>query len=210
MKGILLFAAAVTLAGQSPALAVNIVFGASCSPQQSQAIQSAFDRATARSEATYRALNRPLAEWSNDQKAAYITWFGPFDEQRLMRVGAVLDSIRSQLSNDNVTYNVECMTPYNPATDEGCRPGDYAAALPNQRFQQSMLFCDGFFGGQAYGGYDTQWGSVLHEVTHSAANTEDHSYSPQNARNLAPAKKVDNADNYEYFFENLYINAGPN
>ena len=88
MKGILLFAAAVTLAGQSPAFAVNIDFDASCSLQQTQAIQSAFERATERSESTYRALNRPWQEWTDSQRAAYITWFGPFDKQRMMRVGA--------------------------------------------------------------------------------------------------------------------------
>jgi peptidyl-Lys metalloendopeptidase len=210
MKGIFLVAVVATLIGQSPALAVDIVFDPSCSRQQEQAVRSAFDRATERSQATYRDLNRPWGEWTNAQKAAYLTWFGPYDAKRMTRVAAVLDSIRSQLSSDVVVYNVQCMIPYDPATGDGCLPGDFALVTPNQRFQQSMLFCDAFFGGQPYGGYDTQWGSVLHEVTHSAANTEDHSYSPRHARNLTPSEKVDNADNYEYFFENLYINAGPN
>lgn len=191
-----------------PALAVNLNFGPSCSQAQAQEVLHAFNRAATRSRETYMGLNKPLKEWPQLAQAAYLTWFGPYDQHRLARVGAVLDSVQSQLNNPKVSYDVSCMLPYDPTTGNGCQYGDYAESLVNQRHAQEILFCDGFFGARPYGGYDSQWGVVLHEVSHTAANTEDHSYSTVSARNLPPGQKVDNADNYEYFFETLYYNAG--
>jgi len=197
----------------SAAFAVNLNFGQTCTAQQRPIIQAAFTRASLRSYNTYRSLNKEWRHWTQGEQFAFTTWFGAFDNARFQRVGAVLSSIQSQLNNQNVTYDIECLVPHKPVTGNGCQPGDYAEALPNRRINQEILFCDGFFGGQAFGGYDTQWGSVLHEVTHTAANTEDHSYSPREARRHAannPHKAVDNADNYEYFFELIYLNAGGN
>lgn len=186
------------------ASAADLHFAPSCLPPQQTAISNAFATATQRSAFVYGEFRRPWSSIPPGQKIAYQTWFGPFDAQRSQRVIAVLDSIRSQLARPGVTYGIECMTPYDPNTGNGCRPGDYAELLPNQRFAQVITFCDGFFGAGAGGGYDNQWGIVIHEVTHTAANTEDHSYSTRHARNLPPNRAVDNADNYEYFFETLY------
>ncbi len=188
-----------------PALAVHLNYGPSCSQGQAQQITAAFTLASQRSRASFLKLNKAWPEWSQQEQWTYNYWFGAVQKDRIARVGAVLDSIQSQLNNPKVSYDVACMLPYDPNTRNGCQPGDFAESLVNQRHAQEVLFCDAFFGTEADGGYDSKWGVVAHEISHTAANTEDHSYSPAEARNLSPAKQVDNADNYEYFLEMLYI-----
>ncbi|MFK3791826.1 M35 family metallo-endopeptidase [Pseudomonas piscis] len=58
-------------------------------------------------------------------------------------------------------------------------------------------------------GFDTQAGSVVHELTHSIGHTADIpvGYGPVGARDLAtdhPGRAVENADNYEYYEEQMH------
>ena len=53
-------------------------------------------------------------------------------------------------------------------------------------------------------GYDTKYGTIVHEMTHAVDYTEDIDYGEENAEKLAkhdPSQAANNADNYEYFVE---------
>ena len=53
-------------------------------------------------------------------------------------------------------------------------------------------------------GYDTKYGTIVHEMTHAVDYTEDIDYGEEDAEELAkydPSQAANNADNYEYFVE---------
>ena len=53
-------------------------------------------------------------------------------------------------------------------------------------------------------GYDTKYGTIVHELTHAVDDTDDVDYGEKDAENLAkhdPSQAANNADNYEYFVE---------
>lgn len=84
----------------------------------------------------------------------------------------------------------------------GCRGARMAYTSPARRI---LGVCPGFFRARMEG-FDSRWGTLLHEATHLAAETQDHAYGPTAAQALArtdPAKAAANADNYEYFAESL-------
>lgn len=64
--------------------------------------------------------------------------------------------------------------------------------------------CPDFFRSPPRDAYDSQMGTLVHELSHALAHTEDHGYGPGDARRLAaqePTKAIENADNFEYFTE---------
>ncbi len=53
-------------------------------------------------------------------------------------------------------------------------------------------------------GQDSQAGTILHELSHEVENTADYAYWVTDTLKLAtddPDMAVDNADNYEYFYD---------
>ncbi|HBI44476.1 MAG TPA: hypothetical protein DDY78_16735, partial [Planctomycetales bacterium] len=65
----------------------------------------------------------------------------------------------------------------------------------------TIWFCGAFWAAPATGA-DSKAGTVVHEHSHSDANTDDLTYGQTNARALAtskPDQAVRNADNYEYY-----------
>lgn len=58
----------------------------------------------------------------------------------------------------------------------------------------------------ASNGWDTTWGTIIHELTHFwiSGSTDDHEYGRKHCLALAksePEKALQNADNYQYFVE---------
>lgn len=189
-----------------PALAVNLTFAPSCSdPADRQAIQSAVNRAATWANDGYVLVRDNEAVLRNNAPNAYRDWFGNFSDHRYQRVLAVLDGVRFKLNSDS-TLLAHCrVDPADPCDQNG----DIAATDARVRGDFQMWFCNEFFALPANLGHDTQAGSVVHEMTHSIGNTEDipGAYGTAAAANLAihqPDQAVDNADNYEYFLEQLY------
>lgn len=75
-----------------------------------------------------------------------------------------------------------------------------------ERRASSLGVCPEFFKSPLQYGFDSQVGSLVHELSHNAARTLDHAYGQVNARKLAveePKKALRNADSYQFFFESL-------
>ena len=77
----------------------------------------------------------------------------------------------------------------------------------------TLYFCNAYFSAptlptsSSRSPYDTKMGTVIHELSHAVAYTEDIRYGTSDCKDLAknyPSKAITNADNYEYFSESLY------
>ncbi|MCX7685235.1 MAG: M35 family metallo-endopeptidase [Acetobacteraceae bacterium] len=69
----------------------------------------------------------------------------------------------------------------------------------------ALGFCARFFR-MPDAGLDSRFGTVIHELSHLVADTEDFAYGPRRAEALArenPGLAVRNADNLQYFVESL-------
>ncbi|MFP6797688.1 MAG: M35 family metallo-endopeptidase [Pseudomonas sp.] len=197
---------ALLLALAQPAMAVNIVYDGSCANGPDRlAVANAVARATTWANDAYNEVNNNEQALRNNPPSPYLSWFGTFEQDRYQRVRGVLDGVRFKLNSDS-TMTAYCrIDPAAPCDDAG----DIAATDARVRGDFNVWFCHDFFALHANVGFDTQAGSVLHEMTHSIGNTEDipGAYGTDGAGNLAtqaPARAVDNADNYEFFVEQLY------
>lgn len=68
----------------------------------------------------------------------------------------------------------------------------------------SISVCPEFFAARMAEGYDSQAGTLIHELSHIAADTDDNAYGTGAVRILAhehPERAINNADSYQYFFE---------
>lgn len=130
-----------------------------------------------------------IARLAND--ARYREWFGSHTASRLNKVKTVYTTIRDRMKSVAFTYNL---------TSEGCQSGWFAYTFKGDT---TIWLCDGFWSARP-SGTDSKAGTIVHEHSHSNANTDDLAYGKSAARALAaatPAKAVRNADNYEYFAE---------
>ncbi len=188
------------------ALAINVAFDGSCATQADRtAVSNAVAVATTWSSNAYNQVNNNEAAFRNNQNLAYRTWFGTFNQDRYQRVRAVLDGVRFKL-NSGSTLTAYCRVNPNDPCDAA---GDIAATFVNVRGDVEAWFCTAFFALPPRVGFDTQAGSVVHELTHSIGHTDDIAggYGVAGAQNLAanrPSDAVENADNYEYYAEDLY------
>lgn len=124
----------------------------------------------------------------------YVKWFGAVDKVRLAKVKKNLGEIVGLLQ-ENQKFSAECLP------KDVCEKGDYAASLYKHDF---LIFCAEFFKAPLTGD-NSQKGTILHEISHVAVDTEDHSYSKASTAKLAlmPNQAIENADSYEYFIEGL-------
>ncbi|MFT7835506.1 M35 family metallopeptidase [Saccharothrix sp. BKS2] len=121
----------------------------------------------------------------------YKKWFGAFGENRYQRVHDSYGAVLRYFTQETITY-----TPHG----EGCRDDYYAYTY----FDAKAVWLCPVFWRIEMTGLDSKAGTVVHELSHAAAHTEDHVYGTEAALRLAeeePGKAVRNADNYEYFAE---------
>ncbi|MEY9330434.1 peptidyl-Lys metalloendopeptidase [Pseudomonas protegens] len=188
------------------ALAINVAFDGSCATQADRtAVSNAVAVATTWSTNAYNQVNNNEATFRRNQDLAYRTWFGTFSQDRYQRVRAVLDGVRFKLNSGN-TLTAYCRVNPNDPCDA---PGDIAATYVNARGDVQAWFCTAFFALPPRVGFDTQAGTVVHELTHSIGHTTDipGAYGVAGSQNLGanrPSDAVENADNYEYYVEDLY------
>ncbi len=80
-----------------------------------------------------------------------------------------------------------------------CGPYDYAYTFDGAIY---IVLCSVYY----TSGFEDKYETIVHEMTHATARTEDYEYGRTDCKKLAidnPAKAVNNADNYAYFTDNL-------
>ena len=140
-----------------------------------------------------RAAEGLRVAMANPNDARVVRWFGQGQERRVVQV---LQAVVRQL--DTPDYTIAC------ASSAYCvqrQPMAYTSHA-----NRIVGYCAGFFRASLTG-EDSRMGTVIHELTHLAAQTQDHAYGRNNARALSTAKATnraaENADSYEYFIETL-------
>jgi hypothetical protein len=121
--------------------------------------------------------------------ARYKEWFGAYTAARLNKVKSAFTKIRDRMKTVAFTYDL---------SGAGCKSGWFAYT---HKGGTTIWFCGAFWTAPA-AGPDSKAGTVVHEHSHSDANTDDLTYGQTNARALAtskPDQAVRNADNYEYY-----------
>jgi hypothetical protein len=135
----------------------------------------------------YGLCTAALKGMANDPK--YKEWFGAFDAARFNKVKGDYTAVKTRLETVQFTYNL---------TGSGCKPGVFAYTYKGT---STVWFCDAFWDAPTKG-TDSKAGTVVHEHTHSDANTDDIAYGQPACRNLAltnPDKAINNADSHEYY-----------
>jgi len=123
----------------------------------------------------------------------YVEWFGAYNANRW---GTAEEVLRYVQNNNVVDY----------ACDD--RAGVYAYVYPTDT-THTIYVCSAFWNAYPIGGWDTQAGTLLHELSHfnNIGATRDHAYGTGACRNLAinnPNNAVNNADSFEYFAESQF------
>lgn len=128
----------------------------------------------------------------------YDYWFGSYSSSRYVDVKGGFEAMQSKIAASSFIYDCS-----NPAP---CGDGIIAFVYAGDVTHRIHL-CTAFWGlPSTWSGYDTQPGTVCHEMSHfsSIEGTVDHVYGTTAALSLAsssPSLAIDNADNWEYFLE---------
>lgn len=125
-------------------------------------------------------------------------WFGDNLDNHIAKVTvrSVYHSIVSAMSANN--YKLQYF-------GKECEHNIFAYTSYKSR---TLVLCYHYFNRAGSSGYDTKFGTIIHELTHSVSKIGDISgaVNPAECRQLAarhPDKTIDNANNYEYFSETV-------
>jgi hypothetical protein len=168
-------------------LTASTAIGPACIPQQSAIVQEALGIARGRVAAAIAFLERA------PQHPHVQRWFGTAPPAEVMKRYRLIEAWMAR----PITVGIECNSP------QLCRSESSMGYASGSRAVIGV--CPRFFEAGAQG-FDTNWGVLIHEISHLAAATRDHVYGPRAAAMLAredPARAAENADNYEYFVETL-------
>jgi len=116
-------------------------------------------------------------------------------DNRVNHVKAGFEKIKNCLEKDTVTFK-------NYALKDGEEASTYAYVIPAN--QDRSIYLGGAFWKAKAKGYDSQPGTIIHELSHELHGTKDHKYGLSSSKKLAktnPQKATTNADNYEHFAE---------
>jgi hypothetical protein len=130
--------------------------------------------------------------------ALYKTWFGAFEQSRYDNVTRHFTDIANMLQKEHVNYDFTGRSPFG----DRCFPGDCAFTYKGV---STVWLCSSYVSA-AQIGMDCKFGVLCHEWTHAVSYTEDNAYGESDCQTLAtddPEKAANNADNHEYFAENL-------
>jgi peptidyl-Lys metalloendopeptidase len=140
--------------------------------------------------------------------STYSKWFGTHSSANAERVRAVLKQIHARLISQRLAF--VCST----KSDGTCREA-YAWVLPATGV---IRLCSDYFSlpsmDRAHQGEDITYGSregtLIHEISHAVADTEDPCVSWVDCRSLAarsPADAINSANSYESFAEDVRLQA---
>jgi hypothetical protein len=135
----------------------------------------------------YNLVVAAIAALADD--AHYREWFGTQTGQRLQIVKDHYTKVRDMMQTTTFTYDL---------TGSGCGGSVYAYTYKGTT---TVWMCDLFWSAPPVG-TDSKAGTVVHELTHAVAFTDDITYGQSNCRQLAsnnPDNAVKNADNHEYY-----------
>jgi len=157
-----------------------------CSAAQIKVIQTAANSALTYSKVTNEVL-------SGGGGPTYPTWFGTGSKETVKKIYSLTEGMFA-----NSKLNYKC-------NDPNCDSGTYAFVYPSDP-NFVVYLCGAFWISKDCGQYDSKCGTLVHETTHfnAVGSTNDWAYGTTAAKNLAksnPSRAINNADNYEYFFE---------
>ncbi len=135
----------------------------------------------------YDLVVAALAALADD--AHYREWFGTQTAQRLQIVRDHYTKLRDAMQSTTFTYDL---------TGSGCGGSVFAYTFKGTT---TVWMCDLFWSAPPVG-TDSKAGTVVHELTHAVAFTDDITYGQSNCRQLAinnPDNAVKNADSHEYY-----------
>jgi peptidyl-Lys metalloendopeptidase len=161
-------------------------FAGVCTAEQAAAIEEAFVLAERR---VRRALELLEAEPAAPE---FRRWFGEAPVKAVRTRLALVHGALTRRRPEDMACNVP----------RACQGAIVAYAMPATG---AMGFCPRFFR-MPERGLDSRFGTVVHELSHVVADTEDFAYGPRRAEALArenPGLAVRNADNLQYFVESV-------
>ncbi len=160
-----------------------------CSSSEQSTVKTAHDTG-------YDGLLKSYSQLNGDPSSGnelYGTWFGAFDASRFNTVKTNYSDMGSAATDDTFTYYCK--------PDLCSSPNTIAYTYKGSR---KIFLCNAFWRLPPDSGFDTQAGTVVHEMSHAVSYTDDFVYGTANAKALArskPNEAIRNADNYEYFTE---------
>lgn len=140
-----------------------------------------------------RKSYRQLTDDPSSGNELYATWFGAFQASRFNTVRTNYSDMGSAAADDTFTYFCK--------PDRCSSPSTIAYTYKGSR---KIYLCNAFWRLSPDSGFDTQAGTVVHEMSHAVTYTDDIVYGTTRAKALAasrPNEAIRNADNYEYFTE---------
>lgn len=181
MRFAVLLIALVLAAPCAQAYEASVVYNG-CNREQQQKLGAALTHADIK-------LTELLHKFDRGELGDYIAaWFGTNEPRKIrdryQRIRNMLDRPR--------TLVLAC-------EERNCDHDLFGYAQGN-----SISVCPDFFASDRNSGYDSQAGTLIHEFSHSYADTDDHAYGTGDARILAhehPEQALSNADSYQYLFE---------
>jgi peptidyl-Lys metalloendopeptidase len=162
----------------------------------SEAIVTEMDRTAAINVRLAHGYLANMAPEDQPLDAIYQTWFGAHTASRFSTVVSNLDQIVTTFEDSNIAYDCD-----GPA----CQPSWIAYVYLGGPLE--VFLCSNFWSAGTTG-FDTQWGTLVHEVSHEVASTDDNAYGQTACQNLAvsdPDAAVDNADSYQLFAEEVVM-----
>ncbi|WP_425623796.1 M35 family metallo-endopeptidase [Agrobacterium radiobacter] len=190
-KSCTILALGIMLAVAGQAHATNLKYDANCTKEHRTSTNKAFARITPIAKKAAKAVHDMTVEKTSP---LYETWFGEVNPTRLARVQSTIGGVRDLLQKKE-TFTVECVP-------QRCGNGTFALTAHKKDY---IGLCAAFFKAPLTG-EDSRSGTLLHELTHVVAGTQDYTYGRTNAQKRAagnPNEAVNNADNYEFFMEDL-------
>jgi hypothetical protein len=145
------------------------------------------------------AKKKELQNWKTDRKArrAFKKWFGATDKAARDKIANRIDKMLA-LNKDFKLDQFKDATPPDPKR--------FAYVYPTDK--SHTVYIDQAFDSAPATGQDSAAGTLSHEMSHfnDIGGTQDHIYGAENAKLLATtdsAKALDNADNFEYYLEDV-------
>lgn len=176
----------------APALSAPEPTFVGCSDSQKGTLKQALADAETGAQ---KALEN-LQNTSGSGNDVYKTWFGAYDASRYQTVTNNVSAIKSALSTKTMTFDCQATS---------CGANTIAYVYSGSPY--GIYLCNPYWSlGRT--GYDTQAGTLVHEVSHFTvvAGTRDYAYGQSACKTLAqdnPGQAIANADSYEYFGETL-------
>ena len=155
--------------------------------------RSSSDESTAKSAYSLAFQKAQVSpSYISSNLGVYSTWFGSQYTSYISTVQGNYNKLYSAMTTKSFTLYF-----YGPS----CKTNVFAYTYFNS---QTIYLCSAYVNAPWNNGHDTKYGTLVHEMTHAVAYTEDLAYGEYDIKNLAaldPRKAIQNADNYEYFVE---------